>query len=81
MSTAANLQKKASPDISSMIIFSLIDHYEVFEALTDNQAGQLIKHIFRYFNNGPSRIEDPVVRDAFNKLRRDILSSIKKFKE
>jgi len=77
----AKIVNYTSQDKSSMIIFSLIDHYEVFEALADNQAGQLIKHIFRYFNNGPSMIEDPVVRDAFNKLRPDLLTSIKMYSE
>ena len=77
----AKILKNASSDTSFKIIFSLFDHSEVFEALTDNQAGQLIKHIFHYFTEGPSRIEDPVVRDSFKKLRTDLLTSIKNFKK
>lgn len=70
---------KKNRDTSTRIIFSLLDHYEVFEALSDDQAGQLIKHIFIYFNNGSSHLHDPVVNDAFNKLKPVILSSIKNF--
>lgn len=73
-----NIQKNRAQVDSYKIIFSLFDHQDTFEKLTDIQAGQLIKYIFHYFNeSGVSRVEDPSVKSAFKKLKPDLLSSLK----
>jgi hypothetical protein len=52
------------------------DQREVFEELTDEQAGKLIKHIFGYVNDENPETEDKFVRLAFlpikTQLKRDL---------
>jgi hypothetical protein len=52
------------------------DQREVFEELTDEQAGKLIKHIFSYVNDENPEAEDKFVRLAFlpikTQLKRDL---------
>ena len=52
------------------------DQREVFEELTDEQAGKLIKHIFGYVNDENPETDDKFVRLAFlpikTQLKRDL---------
>ncbi|MEO2061927.1 MAG: DUF6291 domain-containing protein [Christiangramia sp.] len=73
----SNLRKNTAQLDTYKIIFSLFDHQDTFEKLTDIQAGKLIKYIFRFLNDGNSKLEDPEVIAAFKKLKPDLLSSLK----
>jgi len=52
------------------------DQREIFEELTDEQAGKLIKHIFGYVNDDNPETDDKFIRLAFlpikTQLKRDL---------
>ena len=54
------------------------DQMEHFEELTDEEAGQLIKHIFRYVNDTNPEAPDRLTQIAFNpikqQLKRDLVA-------
>ena len=58
----------------SFVLYS--DQKELFEALTDEQSGKLIKHIFRYVNDENPTLDDPILKIAFitikSVLKRDL---------
>jgi hypothetical protein len=53
------------------------DQKETWEALTDEQAGKLIKHIFAYVNDENPTIDEPILNIAFlpikQSLKRDLI--------
>lgn len=53
------------------------DYEEVFEELSDIDAGQLAKHLFRYVNDRNPVTENPLVRASFilikKQLKRDLI--------
>lgn len=55
---------------------------EIFEALDDDIAGRLIKHIFRYVNDQQPESDDKIVQIAFiqikQQLKRDLIKWEKK---
>jgi hypothetical protein len=58
----------------SFVLYS--DQKELFEALTNEQSGKLIKHIFRYVNDENPTLDDPILKIAFitikSVLKRDL---------
>jgi hypothetical protein len=52
------------------------DQREIFEELSDSDAGKLIKHIFSYVNDENPETEDKLLRLAFlpikTQLKRDL---------
>ena len=60
----------------SFILYA--DQMEHFEDLTNEEAGQLIKHIFRYVNDTNPEAPDRLTQIAFNpikqQLKRDLVS-------
>jgi hypothetical protein len=58
----------------SFVLYS--DQQELFEALTDEQAGKLIKHIFKYVNDENPTLNDALLSVAFvpikQQLKRDL---------
>jgi hypothetical protein len=58
----------------SFVLYS--DQQELFEALTDEQAGKLIKHIFKYVNDENPVLDDALLSVAFvpikQQLKRDL---------
>lgn len=58
-----------------------LDDLESLKLLTDEQAGQLLKGILTYVNEGDAHIEDPVVGMAFSFIRRRIDKEAEKYTE
>jgi len=58
----------------SFVLYS--DYKDVFSELSDKDAGQLIKHIFKYVNDENPVTENPLVKLSFipikNQLKRDL---------
>ena len=57
------------------------DQIEIFKALSDDQKGALIMHVFEYNMNGntPPKIEDPVLSMAFTALKMSMDRDIGKY--
>jgi len=59
----------------SFVLYS--DFIDVFNELSDQDAGQLIKHIFQYVNDKNPVTENPIVKISFipikNQLKRDLI--------
>lgn len=53
-----------------------VDMIHVFEELTDEQAGKLIKHVFQYVNDQEPSLQDQLLKIAFapikNVLKKDL---------
>lgn len=58
-----------------------LDDLESVNLLTDEQAGQLLREILNYVNEGDTHIEDPVVEMAFSFIRRRIDKEAEKYTE
>jgi len=60
----------------SFVLYS--DQKELFEALTDEDAGKLIKHIFKYVNDEDPELNNALLKIAFvpikQQLKRDLKS-------
>jgi len=67
----------------SFILYA--DQIEHFEELTNEEAGKLIKHIFRYVNDEKPIAEDRLTQIAFNpikqQLKRDLVNYLGKKEE
>ena len=57
------------------------DWGEVFEQLTDTQAGQLAKHLFRYVNDTDPETKDPIVNIAFTPIKQQLKRDLVKYEE
>ena len=62
---------------NSFILYS--DSKEVVEALTDEQAGKLLKHIFRYVNDENPVCDDQFVSLAFIPIKQSLKRDLKKW--
>jgi len=62
---------------NSFILYS--DSKEVVEALTDEQAGKLLKHIFGYVNDEAPICDDPFVNLAFIPIKQSLKRDLKKW--
>ena len=64
-------------DKKSFIAYS--DWKDTFDALPDDKAGQLIKHIFAYVNNDDPQTEDILVNAVFVSIRNTLKRDLKKW--
>lgn len=55
------------------------DWIEVFEELTDEQAGKLIKHLLSYVNDKDPKTEDQIVKIAFISLKQTLKRDLQKY--
>ena len=54
--------------------FVLYNDYEkVFEMLTDEEAGKLIKHLFAYVNNKDTELEDRLLKLTFEPIKLQLM--------
>jgi hypothetical protein len=55
------------------------DYVEVFEQLTDVEAGKLIKHLFRYVNDKNPEMEDRMLRILFEPIKQQLKRDLKEW--
>lgn len=55
------------------------EYIETFEELTNEDAGQLIKHLFRYVNGLDSKTQNPLVNLAFIPIKQQLKRDLKKY--
>ena len=58
-----------------------VDAKETWEELTDEEAGKLIKHVFRYVNDENPTADDPIVKIAFLPIKQALKRDLKKWEE
>jgi hypothetical protein len=63
----------------SFVLYS--DQKELFESLPDEQAGKLIKHIFKYVNDENPQGEDALVNLAFISVKASLKRDLKKWEK
>lgn len=66
-------------DKNSFILYT--DNKEMVENLSDEQAGKLFKHIFRYVNDENPITEDQIVNIAFIPIKQSFKRDLKKWEE
>lgn len=65
-------------DKNSIIVYA--DWIDKFEDLTDEEAGILIKHFFRYVNDlNPPSLTDRLLKMAFNDIEKSLKRDLKKW--
>ncbi len=64
-------------DKKSFVLYC--DWSEIFEQLTDDQAGKLIKHTFRYVNDEDPEIDDPLINMAFTSIKQQLKRDLVKY--
>lgn len=62
---------------NSFVLYT--DQKEIFEALDNEQAGKLIKHIFRYVTDENPTTDDPIVRAVFIGIQQALKRDLKKW--
>lgn len=62
---------------SSFVLYT--DYDTIFEQLTDEEAGQLIKHLFRYVNDKEPEIENRMLRILFEPIKKQLKRDLKKW--
>ena len=62
---------------TSFILYE--DSIDVWEELTDEDAGQLIKHLFRYVNDQNPETVNPMVKLAFIPMKQHLKRDLKKY--
>ena len=55
------------------------DQMQIFEALTDDQAGKLIKHIFLYSKKQAYKHDDPFINMAFLGIKASLDRDLEKY--
>lgn len=63
----------------SFILYA--DQIELWAALSDEQAGKLIKHVFDYVNDKNPNTDDPFVKIAFASLKPTLKRDLQKWNE
>lgn len=63
----------------SFVLYS--DQKEIFEHLTDEQSGKLIKHIFRYVNDENPTCDDAIVNLAFITIKASLKRDLQKWEK
>lgn len=61
----------------SFILYT--DQLSIFEALTDDQAGRLIKHIYKYVNDENPVTDEQVINIAFIPIKQQLKRDLKKW--
>jgi len=64
-------------DKKSFILYN--DQIEIFEELSDTDAGQLIKHLFRYTNDLNPETMNPMVKISFISIKQSLKRDLRKF--
>ena len=62
-------------------ILFYVDWGETFNALTDEQAGKLIKHLCAYVNDEDPQTDDPIVNAVFVNIRQQLKRDLKKYED
>ena len=57
------------------------DQKELFEHLSDEQSGKLIKHIFKYVNDENPTCEDAIVNLAFITIKASLKRDLQKWEK
>ena len=55
------------------------DQLELFNALSNEQAGELIKHIFQFINNNEIELNDPLLKIAFVPIKQQLIRDLEKY--
>ena len=63
----------------SILIYS--DWKHTFEALTDVEAGQLIKHLLAYVNDENPKTDNRIVQIAFEPMKQHLKRDLRKYEE
>ena len=66
-------------DKKSFVLYS--DQKELFDHLSDEMAGRLIKHIFAYVNDENPESEDIIINLAFTPIKQQLKRDLKKFEK
>ena len=66
-------------DKKSFVLYS--DQKELFNQLSDEAAGKLIKHIFSYVNDDNPESEDMIINLAFTPIKQQLKRDLKKFEQ
>jgi hypothetical protein len=61
----------------SFVLYS--DQREIFEQLSDDQAGRLIKHIYSYVNDEDPVTDDLIIKIAFTPIKMQLKRDLKKW--
>jgi hypothetical protein len=61
----------------SFVLYS--DQFELFNALTDEQAGKLIKHIYNYVNGVEGELNDQLLKVAFIGIKSALIRDLEKW--
>jgi len=64
-------------DKKSFVLYT--NYLEVFEELSDTNAGKLAKHLFRYVNDLDLKPQNPIVRLAFIQIKQQLKRDLKKW--
>ena len=57
-----------------------VDQQKTVELLTDEQAGKLLKHIYRYVNDENPDLTDPLLQIAFEPIKQQLKRDLEKWK-
>ena len=57
------------------------DYEELFDELTDEVAGKLIKHILKYVNDKNPDTEDSLVKVAFIPIKKQLKRDLEKYED
>jgi len=63
----------------SFVLYS--DYTELFEELSDSDAGQLIKHIFKYVNDEDPKTENDLVKISFIPIKLQLKRDLKDWEQ
>ena len=55
------------------------DYVQVFEQLTDDEAGKMVKHLFRYVNDQEPEIDDRLLKILFEPIKQQLKRDLKKW--
>ena len=61
----------------SFLLYS--DYISIFEQLTDDEAGKMIKHLFRYVNDMEPELEDRMLKILFEPIKAALKRDLKKW--
>jgi hypothetical protein len=64
---------------NSFVLYA--DYIGTFEELTDDEAGKLIKHLFRYVNDENPVTDDKLIKIAFEPIKQQLKRDLQKWAE
>jgi len=64
---------------SSFVLYT--ENKEVFDSLTDEQAGKLIKHIFAYVSDENPVFDDPLLKIVSIQIKQQLKRDLKKWEK